>query len=105
MTRDEHLQLIAMEEAVEVALALAQRIAKSLRFGMDQVQKDPGDAPEQNPDGLTNRERIRKEYSDLAAMLEMIGIGAPLGREMDAKREKVERYLLRSASCGTLKEI
>ncbi len=102
MNRDEHLMLIAMEESVEVALTLAQRISKALRFGLEQIQQDADDAPEQNPERLTNRERIRKEYSDLAAMLEMIGIGAPLGRQMDAKKEKVERYLGRSLKCGTL---
>ena len=100
MTRNEHLMTIAMEECSEIA----QRISKALRFGLEQVQEDADDAPEQNPDRLTNRERIRKEYSDLAAMLEMIGIGAPLGREMDAKRAKVERYLQRSQRCGTLTE-
>jgi len=89
MTRDEHLMTIAMEECAEVA----QRVSKALRFGMEEIQ--PGQP-------LTNAERIRQEYSDLAATLEMLGIGAPLGRWMDEKRAKVTQFLEYSAQCGTL---
>lgn len=89
MTRDEHLMTIAAEECAEVA----QRISKALRFGLTEVQ--PGQT-------MTNAERIRQEYSDLAAALEMIGIGAPLGKWMDDKRAKVEKYLAYSAELGTL---
>jgi hypothetical protein len=90
MNRQEHLMTIAMEECAEVA----QRISKALRFGMEEVQ--PGQ-------GLTNRDRIRQEYSDLASALEMLGIGAPLGKWMDEKRAKVETFLRYSEQCGTLK--
>lgn len=91
---------IGMEECAEIA----QRISKAARFGMEEIQASAshgvtaGDPDEM----LTNRERIRKEYSDLAAVLEMLGIGAPLGRWMDEKRAKVERFLEYSAECGTL---
>lgn len=99
MTRDEHLMTIAMEECAEVA----QRLSKALRFGMEQTQVAAGHAVTGDPDeSLTNSERIRKEYSDLAAVLEMVGIGAPLGRWMDEKRAKVEHFLEYSATCGTL---
>ena len=100
MTRTEHLLVIAIEECHEVA----QRLSKALRFGMMEIQ--PGQP-------LTNRERIRYEYSDLAAVLEMIdpatdGAGGrihpPSGSAMDAKREKVEHFLKYSAECGTLSD-
>jgi hypothetical protein len=86
---EEHLLTIAAEEAVEVA----QRLSKALRAGGGSAGQP-----------LTNRERIRQEYSELAAVLEMVGIGAPLGTAMDAKRIKVEQFLRYSAECGTLTE-
>ena len=90
MDRQEHLMVIGMEECAEIA----QRLSKALRFGMEQVQAEAGHAVTGDPDELlTNRERIRKEFSDLASVLEMVGIGAPLGKWMDEKREKVERFL------------
>jgi hypothetical protein len=99
MTREEHLLTIAAEECAEVA----QRLSKALRFGLDEVQ--PGQS-------LTNRERIRYEYSDLAAVLEMIDpptpsggrIHPPSGKAMDEKRAKVETFLAYSAQQGTLTE-
>ena len=103
MTREEHLLTIAMEECNEVA----QRISKALRFGMEQVQQDADDAPEQNPQKLTNKERIYLEYYHLRAVLGMCGIdawdmsGAASVHERQ-KVEKVERYLLRSQKHGTL---
>ena len=91
--------VIGMEECAEIA----QRLSKALRFGMEQVQAEAGHAVTGDPDELlTNRERIRKEFSDLASVLEMVGIGAPLGKWMDEKREKVERFLTYSAEVGTL---
>lgn len=102
MTRLEHLLTIGMEECNEVA----QRLSKALRFGLDEVQaKAAHGVVTSDPDeSLTNAERIRKEYSDLAAVLEMIGIGAPLGRWMDEKRAKVEMFLEYSRSVGTLQD-
>lgn len=101
MTTDEHLMVIGMEECAEIA----QRLSKALRFGMEQIQAEAGHAVTGDPDeSLTNRDRIRKEYSDLAAVLEMLGIGAPLGSWMDAKRAKVETFLEYSKIVGTLTE-
>ena len=57
MTREEHLLVVAMEECDEVS----QRIAKALRFGLEQVQQDVGDKPEENPERLTNLERARND--------------------------------------------
>lgn len=103
MTRDEHYMTIAMEECSEVA----QRISKALRFGMNQIQEDADDAPEQNPERLTNRERIYREYLHLRAMLGAIGIDAwdtsDFARRYEAEKvRKVERYLERSMRCGTV---
>lgn len=103
MTRDEHLMTIGMEECNEVA----QRISKALRFGMGQIQQDADDKPEENPERLTNRERIMYEYYHLRAVLGMMGIDAwdtsDRARHCEHEKvKKVERYLWRSASCGTL---
>jgi len=105
MTRDEHLMTIAMEECNEIAV----RISKAKRFGMDQIQQDADDKPEENPDRLTNRERIIREYYDLRAVLGMIGIDAwdmsDTARSCEFQKVlKVEQYLIRSDACGTLTE-
>lgn len=102
MNINEHLLTIAAEECNEVA----QRISKALRFGMEQVQKAHDDQPEQNPRQLTNRQRIREEFIDLVAVLEMID---PSFTSLDygegaAKQAKVERYLKLSMAQGTLQE-
>jgi hypothetical protein len=97
VTRNEYLMVIAKEECNQVA----QRLSEALRFGLTEIQ--PGHV-------FTNAERIRYAYSDLAALLEMIDpptpsgghIHPPNGAAMDAKREKVERFLAYSVGCGTL---
>lgn len=100
MNKQEHLMTIAMEECNEVA----QRISKAIRFGMEEVQdNDDG----QNPDGLTNRQRIYEEYYDLRAVLGMIGIDAwdrSIRSEVVEQKKctKVEKYLVYSESMGTL---
>jgi NTP pyrophosphatase (non-canonical NTP hydrolase) len=109
MTRLEHLLTIAAEECAEVA----QRVAKAQRFGLQQVQQDADDKPEENPERLTNRERIEREFTDLVTVLHMAGI-IDLDVEgrftVDAARQgekerKIERYLDRSRRCGTLAEV
>lgn len=103
MTRDEHLMTIAIEECAEIA----QRISKAQRFGMDQIQEDADDKPEENPEHLTNRERIIREYYELRAVLGMLNIDAwdmsdKARIHERAKALRVQRYLERSARCGTL---
>ncbi len=105
MNRLEHLLTIATEECAEVA----QRLTKAQRFGLEQVQEDQDDKPEENPERLSNRERIIREYYDLRAVLGMAGIDAwdmsDRARQFErAKAQKVERYLERSLKCGTLTE-
>lgn len=80
-----------MEECDETS----QRISKALVFGLDETQ----------PGALhSNRERIMHEFTDLVAVMEMIGLRP---RSLDehaiaAKKAKVEQYLAYSAECGTL---
>ena len=96
MTRTEHLLTIAGEECAEVA----QRTSKAARFGLKEIQ--PGQP-------LDNAERIVQEFTDLVAVLSMLGIV-----EVDDcnvyvnpvaiwdKRVKVEKYLELSREQGTL---
>lgn len=93
MNRNEHLLMILAEECAEVA----QRVSKALRFGLDEVQ--PGQ-------DLTNEQRIWNEMNDLAGVSEMLiaarGSGGLCRDAVDAKKAKVERFLVYSAECGTL---
>lgn len=95
MTRDEHLYTIAGEEGVEVA----QRCSKAVRFGSEEVQ--PGQE-------LNNRQRILQEVADLLGVLELLGFSPIVGPAdalrpwVDAKKQKVERFLEYSEQCGTL---
>jgi CHAD domain-containing protein len=114
MNRQEHLLTVAGEEGSEIQ----QRTSKALRFGMEQVQQARGDRPEQNPERLTNRQRILEEFHDLVAVLDMLGLvdvrmeelrdGENVAMiEVDlnairAKQNKVEHYLKLSAEQGTL---
>lgn len=97
MNRKEHLLIILAEECNEVA----QRVTKSLRFGINETQ--PGD----NKD---NAERIKYEFNDLLAIVEMLQKDGVLpdimpDREMsELKKQKVEHYLKYCKQIGTLTE-
>ena len=96
MKRHEHLLAIAEEECAE----LAQRLSKALRFGIAEVQP-----VSTGGDGVTdNRQRIREEYIDVVAMMEMLDIVPPCTDEKDRKKAKVIRFLAYSAECGTLED-
>lgn len=90
MTENEHLLAIIAVECAGIAL----RAVKALRFGLRQTQ--PGQP-------LNNEERIREEYSDLVGVMEMLGIH-PVRELVEAKKQKVLRYLELSRSLGTLAE-
>lgn len=92
MTRDEMLLVKAMEECNEVA----HRISKALRFGVNEIQE--GQA-------ATNWYRVREEFVDLMAVLDMLHM-VPIVtvEEMAQRRERVERYLRRSLELGTLSQ-
>jgi hypothetical protein len=92
MNRLEHLLVIMSEECAEVQ----QDIAKALRFGLDEGRDISG----------TNEQRIRKEFNQLIAMVEMLEKeGVDLSPDHAArlnKKQKVEKYLEYSKECGTL---
>lgn len=99
MTRQEHLLAIASEECVEVS----KEIHKALRFGLE-------DHYPEHP--LTNRQRIVTEIRDLIAVIEILeeeGIinldgDATWDQGLQAKKEKIEKYLKYSQEVGTLTE-
>lgn len=97
MTRKEHLLTIASEECVEIALAMAQRLSKALRFSLVEVQ------PAQP---FTNAERIMQEFDDLVAVVEMCQhegiLPAGSNERVAAKKRKVEEFLAYSEEVGTL---
>lgn len=82
MNRIEHLLQILSEEGNE----LGQRASKANRFGLD----------------VANADLIRKGFADLCGVYEMIGLNPPSRADIDAKKEKVEKFLTHSAECGTL---
>lgn len=94
MTRTDHLLWILAEECMEVA----QRVSKAARFGLQEIQ--PGQE-------LTNDERILREIIDLFSVLEMLDdekiLKSDVGKEaIQAKKDKVEKFLKYSKECGTL---
>jgi hypothetical protein len=98
MERNDHLLWIAAEEASETT----QRASKAARFGLNETE--PGQS-------LTNAERIEEEFCHLIAAIEMLQAAGVLSKDLfnrrdviDAKKAKVERYLLYSVQCGTLQE-
>jgi NTP pyrophosphatase (non-canonical NTP hydrolase) len=94
MTRKEQLLLILMEECDEVS----QRASKAIRFTCEEAQ--PGQ-------DLTNAERIKEEFNDLLAKMQMLQEEGLFIRIIDEvqiakKKAQVEKYLLYSKSLGTL---
>jgi hypothetical protein len=112
MNTTEHLLTIAAEECMEIALEaalLAQRLSKSLRFGLDETQ--PNHHESNRTRIVQAYEKLLQEGNDLRAVLAMIGLVPSFddcGRvivdndAVHAKQEKVKRYLAYSATCGTL---
>lgn len=98
MNRQEHLLTILGEECSE----LHQAVSKTLRFGIDSTYDN----------GVSNLEQMQKEFNDLLGMIEMLNdyyesnhgdkIFSTDFDLIDAKRKKVELYLLFSDECGTL---
>lgn len=96
MNRQEHLLSIVAEECAEVA----QRASKAGRFGIDEIQSGQE---------LDNRERILYEFADLCGALELLNGGcvieqvvAGLRPQINAKKDKIEKFLAYSAQRGTL---
>lgn len=100
MNRVEHLLSKVGEECAEIA----QRAAKAAQFGLSEVQPGPD-----NKGGHNNAERINHEFNDLLGVLELLQkelhgwqVGMTDRARIDAKKAKVEKYLLYAAECGTL---
>lgn len=94
MNIEEHLLTIMAEECGEVA----GQISKALRFGMDEQRDLP----------TSNRERINGEWNDVLAMVELLKENKiidlqPDPKLIEAKKQKVKRYMEYSKSLGTLK--
>jgi len=94
MTRQEHLLVILMEECNE----LSKDAAKALRF-----------TPLSNYDGITNSEKMHREYNDILAVVEMLNDDGVVdiyedADRIEAKKMKVNRFLKDSKKCGTLTE-
>lgn len=97
MNRREHLLTCLAEECTEVG----KRVAKALRFGLNEVQAGQT---------LTNRQRIAEEYRDLVAVANILveeGIlavheMAVRQKDVEAKRAKIERFMEISRREGVL---
>lgn len=95
MNQKEHLLVCLAEECAEVQKA----VTKSLRFGLE----------DRGPKGITtNQEDISIELTDMLAIVEMLneiepGIRPIIERYVvDAKKEKVRRYMEYAKERGTL---
>lgn len=97
MNRREHLLACLAEECDEVG----QRVMKALRFGLRERQKGQP---------LTNADRIAEELRDLlsvAVIAEREGIlpiWQPTERDVQAKLERIERYMEVSRREGALQD-
>jgi len=94
MNRTEYLLWLLAEECAEVS----QRASKAARFGLGEIQTDQP---------LTNAERIVLEINDLYAVIELLVDSEliPLPGEtaaLDAKKAKIQKFLLYSEQLGTL---
>lgn len=91
MNRTEHLLVKLMEECAEVA----QEASKAAIFGLEEVM--PGQP-------LTNRDRVLKELNDLWAVCEMLYLSTIDRAAIQAKKEKVEKFMNYARSIGTLED-
>jgi hypothetical protein len=96
MNRIEHLLVCVTEECAEIA----QAADKALRFGLEDG------SPERQS---TNAEDIVKEYSDLVALIRMLfeeGVlkDYNMERQIEMKREKVNKYMEYAKQQGTLQD-
>lgn len=93
MNRIEHLLTNLGEECAEVA----QRASKAARFGVMEVQ--PGQ-------DMNNARRIMNEIEDMIGVVEMLQAEGVLPQpdrgRINAKKDKVEKYLTYARACGTL---
>jgi NTP pyrophosphatase (non-canonical NTP hydrolase) len=97
MNRTEHMLTVLAEECSEVA----KETSKCLRFGPMEVFADIG---------ISNAQRVKREFNDVLAMIEMLQAAGVLPLEMrddqmiQNKKLKFEKILEYSQECGTLNE-
>ena len=96
LTTEQYLLNCLAEECSEVI----QRVTKSLRFGLDEVQ-------EGQP--LTNAERLAYEYNDILSvmeeLLEVVDIPDVGSAEQIARKSsKIRKYLEYSRSIGIVED-
>lgn len=94
VNRPVYLLILLIEECAEII----HRSCKAIRFGMEEVQ--PGQE-------LNNKTRLQMEMLNHAVVTELLlqeGIIRPFGMpsEIDAKRVKIQKYMLYSQKCGIL---
>jgi hypothetical protein len=95
MNRTEYLFVKLMEESSEVA----QEAAKCLCFGANEVYELIG---------IPNMGRVKVEFNDLLAVIEMLQERGALPKPMidrgmiETKKLKLEKYMLYSTEIGTL---
>ena len=94
MHEEQYLLTCLAEECGEVA----QRCTKALRFGINEIQ--PGQ-------DATNYARLWGELCDLQAVAEMLsekmGYGHTVREEIEAKKERVKKFMMYSRDLGTLR--
>ena len=97
MNRLEHLMTILNEECAEIQQATSKALRFGLKEGRDIAAVEYGN----------NVERMRAELNDLLAVVELLkkeGVDLYLDYiQQENKKDKVERYLVYSIECGTLK--
>lgn len=95
MNKIEHLLTIMNEEAAEIA----KEGSKCLRFGVDEIYK---------PIGISNAERVKVEFNDLLAVIEMLQEEGALPKTMTdvdmilKKKTAIRTMMAYSKECGTL---
>ncbi len=103
-----------LNKLAEKCAEVAQRALKQVQFGAEQIQKGTevkeGVAPPDKEAGLTNRERLDLEINDFLAVVDVlqdmdevsIETEEHVNAHIDAKREKIQKYLKYSQELGTV---
>lgn len=106
MTEVENLHVVAMEECDE----LSQRISKQLRFGFLEIEAEilikEGRNIDKEEQKLTNKDRVKYEFNDLIAALELLyncDISMLLDENyIDLKKKKIQKFITYSKSIGRI---
>lgn len=105
LNRTEYLLIRLAEECNEVG----QRATKALTFGLTEVYQGGENSAYKNPGQLSTAETIMQEFADLSAVVRMLQDDGALpanwpvfSEQMEAKRQKVEKYMAKSRERGIL---